>query len=246
MTWSEGRILERREWAPGLVSLRVEAAVAPFEPGQFLNIGLRLGGELVFRAYSLASPPGEPLEFYVTEVEGGTLTPGLCALAPGDTLLVEPHPQGFFTLRYVPDARELWLLATGTGLGPFLSMLRSEEIWRRFPRLVVAHGVREAAHLGYRNELAELSAQHQGRLTWVPVVSREPAATGVLHGRLTTTLADGSLEARAGVSLDPERSHVMLCGNPAMIQEVTALLEARGLRKHRQRKPGHISVEKYW
>ncbi|HVJ15582.1 MAG TPA: ferredoxin--NADP reductase [Polyangiaceae bacterium] len=246
MTWSEGRILERRDWAPGLFTLRVQAEIAPFEPGQFVNIGLRLEGELVFRAYSLASPPSQPLEFYVTEVQGGALTPRLCQLTPGESLLVEQHPQGFFTLRYIPDAPELWLLATGTGLGPFMSMLRSEEIWRRFGRLVLAHGVREAAQLSYRDELAELSAQHDGRLVWVPVVSRESAAGGVLHGRLTTTLTDGSLEQRAGVTLDPARSHVMLCGNPAMIHDVTALLEERGLRKHRQRKPGHISIEKYW
>jgi ferredoxin/flavodoxin---NADP+ reductase len=246
MAWSEGRILERRDWAPGLVTLRVEAEIAPFEPGQFVNIGLRLSGELVFRAYSLASPPSAPLEFYVTEVQGGQLTPLLCQLEPGETLLVEQHPQGFFTLRYLPDAEELWLVATGTGLGPFMSMLRSDEIWRRFGKLVVAHGVREVAQLGYRDELAELSVQYAGRLVWVPVVSREPEASGVLHGRLTTTLTDGSLEARAGVTLDPARSHVMVCGNPAMIADVTALLETRGLRKHRQRKPGHISIEKYW
>ena len=85
MTWSEGSILERRDWAAGLVTLRVEAEVAPFEPGQFVNIGLRMGGELVFRAYSLASPPGEPLEFYVTEVQGGALTPLLCGLQPGES-----------------------------------------------------------------------------------------------------------------------------------------------------------------
>lgn len=246
MAWSEGRILERRQWAPGLVTLRVEAEIAPFEPGQFVNIGLRLSGELVFRAYSLASPPGEPLEFYVTEVKGGVLTPRLCGLQSGEILLVEQHPQGFFTLHYVPDAQELWCVATGTGLGPFLSILRSPEVWRRFGRVVVAHGVRETAQLGYRDELAKLSALRQGRLVWVPVVSREPAAGNVLHGRLTTALSDGSLEARAAATLDPARSHVMLCGNPAMIADVTALLEARGLRKHRQRKPGHISIEKYW
>lgn len=246
MAWSEGRILERREWAPGLVSLRVAAEIAPFEPGQFVNVGLRVGGELVFRAYSLASPPAGPLEFYVTEVQGGELTPRLSALAPGDSVLVEQHPQGFFTLRYVPDAAELWLLATGTGLGPFMSMLRSSEIWSRFGRLVLAHGVRERRQLGYRDELAELSAQHDGRLVYVPVLSREPAAGDALHGRLTTTLADGSLEARAGVKLQEARSHLLLCGNPDMIHDVTALLEARGLRRHRQRKPGHITIEKYW
>ncbi len=246
MTWSTGRILERRQWAPGLVTIRLDAEVDRFEPGQFLNIGLRIGGELVFRAYSVASAPGEPLEFYLTEVSGGQLTPVLLSLKEGDELEVERHPQGFFTLKYVPDAGELWLVATGTGLGPFLSILRSDEIWRRFPRVVVVHGVRECAHLSYRDLLATLSATHVGRLSYVPVVSREPAAPGVVHGRITTALEDGSLEAYAGQALSAERSHLMLCGNPAMVEELTKLLEARGLRKHRQRKPGHITTEKYW
>lgn len=246
MTWSTGRILERRQWAPGLVTIRLDADVERFEPGQFLNVGLRIGGELVFRAYSVASPPGQPLEFYLTEVAGGQLTPVLLSLQPGDEIEVERHPQGFFTLKYVPDASELWLVATGTGLGPFLSILRSDEIWQRFPHVVVVHGVRECAHLSYRDAITELTARHSGRLTYVPVVSREPSAVGVVHGRITTALSDGSLEAYAGRNLAPERSHLMLCGNPAMIEELTKLLEARGLRKHRQRKPGHITTEKYW
>ena len=245
MTWSTGRILERRQWAPGLVTIRLDADVDHFEPGQFLNVGLRIGGELVFRAYSVASPPGQPIEFYLAEVTGGELTPVLFSLREGDEVEVERHPQGFFTLKYVPDASELWLVATGTGLGPFLSILRSEEISRRFPRVGVVHGVRECAHLSYRDELAELSAAHAGRLSYVPVVSREPAAPGVVHGRITTTLEEGSLECYVGHSL-AESSHLMLCGNPAMVEELTKLLEARGLRKHRQRKPGHITIEKYW
>ncbi len=246
MAWSEGRILERREWAKGLVSLRVECEIDAFEPGQFVNVALRIDGELVFRAYSLASPPGEPLEFYLTEVHGGRLTPLLCRLGPGDRVFVEQHPQGFFTLRYLPEAAELWMIATGTGLGPYMSMLRAPEVWRRFPRILLVHGVRERAQLGYARELEELSAAHGGRLTRVAVVSRDPEAPDALHGRVTAVLSDGSLEARVGCMLHPDRSHVLLCGNPAMIQEVSALLETRGLRKHRQRKPGHVSIEKYW
>lgn len=246
MAWSKGHIVERRDWAKGLVSLRLEADVDRFEPGQFLNVGLRFEDELVFRAYSLASPPGGLLEFYLTEVDGGRLTPALCELAPGDSLEVERHPQGFFTLKYVPDAAELWLVATGTGLGPFMSILRAEEIWRRFPRVVLVHGVRERSQLGYGDVIAELVARHAGRMSYVPVVSREPQADAVVHGRVTSALADGSLERRAGVEIDPARSHLMLCGNPEMISELSQKLEARGLRKHRQRKPGHITTEKYW
>src|SRR5207248_2925841 len=146
---------------------------------------------------------------------------------------------------YVPPCRELWLVATGTGLGPFVAMLRGTEIWQRFERVSVVHGARSLAHLSYADEIAELGDKHAGRLSYTQLVSAGPHGNA-LAGRVTTALADGSLEARAGLRLDPERSHLMLCGNPDMILEVTAVLALRGLRKHRVRTPGHITAEKYW
>jgi ferredoxin/flavodoxin---NADP+ reductase len=243
--WSEGRLLSRRDWAPGLSTLRVEADVEPFSPGQFVNLSVEGAADEDRRSYSIASPPGAPLEFLVTEVAGGKLTPKLLSLAPGDRLLVERKPQGFFTLRWVPPARDLWMVATGTGLGPCLSILKGNELWERFERVVVVHGVRDATHLAHRDELAELGAARPA-LTLVGVVSREEPALPLLHGRVTSALDDGSLERAAGVTLAPEHSHVMLCGNPQMIEDMTARLGARGLRKHRVRTPGHITIEKYW
>jgi ferredoxin--NADP+ reductase len=119
-------------------------------------------------------------------------------------------------------------------------------VWQRFERIVLVHGVRERAHLAYADELAEHSRSHDGRLTRVAVVSREPGATGVLHGRIPEAFGDGRLEASAGLSLSLERSHLMLCGNPGMIDDVTRVLEPRGFRRHRTRKPGHITTERYW
>jgi ferredoxin--NADP+ reductase len=242
---SEGRVLARRDWAPGLFSLTVAAEVEPFQPGQFVNLALELDGSLERRSYSIASPPGAPLEFLLTEVAAGKLTPRLQRLAPGDPIFVEPKPQGFFTLRWLPAARDLWLIATGTGLGPFLSILRSEEPWTRFEHVVLAHSARERSHLAYRDELAEL-LRARAAFRMVSLVSREPASAGILHGRVTTALADGSLERAAGHSIDGDRTHLMLCGNPAMIEEMTARLGERGLKKHRVRTPGHITIEKYW
>jgi ferredoxin--NADP+ reductase len=120
------------------------------------------------------------------------------------------------------------------------------EAWQRFERIVLVHGVRERAHLAYAEELAERSAAHDRRLRCVPVISREPGATGVVHGRIPEALADGRLEASAGLELSLERSHLMLCGNPAMIDDVTRVLEPRGFLRHRTRKPGHITTERYW
>jgi ferredoxin--NADP+ reductase len=244
--WSAGHLIARRDWAAGLATLEIAAEIERFEPGQFVNLALEVGGVIERRSYSIASPPGEPLRFLVTEVADGKLTPHLLRLAPGDPLFVEPKPQGFFTLKWLPPARELWLVGTGTGLGPFLSILGSDEPWRRFERVIVVHGVRDASQLAHRAELLRLAEERPDRFALVSALSREPAAPGLLHGRITTLLAGGELERAAGVSLDPERSHVMLCGNPAMIEDMTKLFAERGLRKHRVRNPGHLTFEKYW
>jgi len=246
MSYVDGRIAARRDWAEGLMTLTIDAPVQPFRPGQFLNIGLRIGQESVFRAYSLASTPGAPLEFFLSKVNDGSFTPTLFDTKVGDSVLVDPTPHGYFTLDWVPPAQELWLLATGTGLGPFVSMLRSREPFEKFSNIVLAHGVRRAEQLAYADELAGLGAEFPGRLTRIPLVSGEAAGPSALSGRMTTALVDGRLELAAARTLSAERSHVMLCGNPSMIDEMLELLSARGLRRHRARKPGHVTVEKYW
>jgi ferredoxin--NADP+ reductase len=242
----EGKIAARREWAPGLVTISVDAPIEPFEPGQFVNLGLELGGHLVRRSYSLASAPFARPEFYLTALASGELSPALLALDIGARVFVDPRPQGFFTLKWVPSATELWMLATGTGLAPFVSMLRTDEVWQRFERIVIVHGVRERAHLAYADEIAQHSRAHEGRLRCVPLVSREPEAPGVVHGRIPDALRDGRLEQAAGLGLSHERSHLMLCGNPGMIDGVMQVLEPRGFVRHRTRKPGHITTERYW
>ncbi len=241
--WSQAKVVAKRIWAPGLATLQLRAETERFEAGQFFNLGLIVDGELERRAYSASSAPGSPLEFFIARVDDGAFSPALFALREGDSLWVERKPQGFFTLRYVPQAKHLWLIATGTGLGPFIAMLRSGELWSRFERVIVVHGVRDASQQAYQNELAELSQQHK-----VALVTCASRVTGpdLVAGRVTRALSDGSLEASAGAGIRPEDSHVMLCGNPAMIGEMTDLLKARGLAKHRVRKPGHITTEKYW
>jgi ferredoxin/flavodoxin---NADP+ reductase len=246
VTWIETKIARRRDWAPGLMSLELEARADPFVPGQFINLGLDIAGARVKRSYSLASAPGAPSEVYLSLVPEGGLTPALFERGQGDTVWLDDRALGFFTLDHVPVAERAWLVATGTGLGPFLSMLRSPTIWQRFARIVVVHGVRYLSHLGYADELAQLMAEHPGQLDYVPAVTREAPPAGVCSGRLPALLASGELERRLVLQLDPARDHVLLCGNPAMISEVQSLLGARGLAKHRPRKPGHITIESYW
>ena len=243
MSWLSGTVIENRHWTEALFSLRVEGASLRFEAGQFVRIALDTvagdPGSRVARAFSFVNPPHDPvLEFYGVIEPQGPLSPRLARLKAGDTLYVASNPAGFLVLREVPDAATLWLVATGTGIAPFLSILRTEAPWQRFRKVVVVHAVRHARELAYRDAIASTPAQY------VTFVSRE-AHPGSLAGRVPAALRDGRLEAAAGVKID-SRSHFMLCGNPQMLRDTTAALLERGLRKHRRRAPGHITVESFW
>jgi ferredoxin--NADP+ reductase len=238
--WLEGRVIENKHWTDALFSLRVEGPRLDFEAGQFVRIGIE---PTLVRAFSFVNTPQDPvLEFYGIIVPEGPLSPRLATLRAGDRLIVASNPAGFLVLSEVPEAETLWLVSTGTGIAPFLSILQTETPWRRFRNVVLVHAVRHARELVYREMIGRL--QQEKTLRYVTFVSREPAP-GSLAGRIPAAVRDGRLENAAGVALD-ERSHVMLCGNPEMLRDATAALAERGLRKHRRRKPGHISVEGFW
>ena len=240
--WLEGRVVENRHWTEALFSLRVEGVSVPFQAGQFVRIGLE---PKLVRAFSFVNPPGDALlEFYGIVVPQGPLSPRLAKLEAGDRLVVASNPAGFLILSEVPDCETLWLVATGTGIAPFLSILQTDAPWRRFPHVVLVHAVRHARELVYRELIGEIRRRHEHIFRYVTFVSRENAL-GSLGGRIPEAMRDGRLEKAAGLPLD-ERSHVMLCGNPAMLKDAQAALLERGLRKHRRRNPGHISVESFW
>jgi len=238
--WLQGRVIENRHWTDTAFSLRVEAPRLGFEAGQFVRIALE---EELARPFSFVNPPQDPvLEFYGIVVPGGPLSPRLQRLRAGDRLLVASNPAGFLVLSEVPDARTLWLVSTGTGIAPFLSLLRTEAPWKRFRNVVLVHAVRRAAELVYQDVIGKISKEHG--LRSVTFVSRETLA-GSLAGRIPSALSDGRLEKAAGLALDHD-AHVMLCGNPDMLKDAQAALAERGLRKHRRRNPGHITVESFW
>jgi len=244
--WLEGRAIENRHWTDALFSLRVEAPRLPFEAGQFVRLALDIEGERVARPFSFVNAPEDPvLEFYGVIVPGGPLSPRLARIAPGDALYIAPNPSGFLVLSEVPDAEVLWLLATGTGLAPFLSILRTETPWRRYASVVLAHGVRFARELVYRETIDAVARARGARFRYVSFVTREPAS-GSLAGRIPAAIGDGRLERAAGLALASATSQVMLCGNPDMLKDAGAALAARGMKKHRRRSPGQITVESFW
>lgn len=246
MGWVTGTVQERKQWTDRLFSLRIEADVEPFTAGQFNRLRMEIDGELVGRPYSYVNGPDErPLDFYLITVPGGPLSNRLVQLEPGDTVELMPRATGFFTLNEIPDGRDLWLLSTGTGIGPFLSILKTDEPWERFENIRLVHAVRQAEELTYQDTIARFTDRDPQRFRYLPFVSRE-AHPGALQGRITTALSDGALESEAGLIFSPEHSQVMLCGNPDMVSDTQALLRERGLEKNRRRKPGHLTTESYW
>jgi ferredoxin--NADP+ reductase len=229
---------------------------AAFVPGQFIHLGLpqpvaaRPGQELppgaprmriAKRSYSIASSADdrERLEFFLTLVSGGRFTPELWQLAAGGRCWIAAKAVGSFTLDGVPADKDLVMVGTGTGISPYVSMLRTfggKGRWRRF---VMIHGVRRESDLGYRSEL-EARERTDPSFRYVPVVSREPGAWKGAKGRVQSVLQDSRFDEIAGMPLDPRSCRVFLCGNPDMIRDVRSRLAPKGFDA------STVHVEKYW
>ncbi|MDU3074918.1 MAG: ferredoxin--NADP(+) reductase, partial [Mixta calida] len=242
-----GNVSEVTHWTENLFSIKVHAPVAPFIAGQFAKLALEVEGERVQRAYSYVNAPASPdLEFYLVNVPEGKLSPRLHALKPGDSLMITKEAAGFFVLDEIPECQTLWMLATGTAIGPYLSILQQGEGMARFEHIVLVHAARYAADLSYLPLMQQLAERYNGKLRIQTVVSRE-TAPGALTGRVPALIESGQLEQAVGLPITAENSHIMLCGNPQMVRDTQQLLkDTREMRKHLRRKPGHITSEHYW
>jgi ferredoxin--NADP+ reductase len=259
-------LVERRDVGTAHAIVRLQPddhRVRAFTPGQFVTVGLTLVARstrtdaaaataihtrLVKRAYSIASSPleSESYELFLTEVPQGRLTPELWKLRPGDRCWVNPEVHGKFTLERVPRDAHLVLVATGTGVAPYVSMLRTHAGDERWRRAVLIHGARTATELGYRAELDE-RARLDPLFAYVPLLSRETdEAEPAMRGRVQAALEPETFLTCAGFALDPSTCHVLLCGNPAMIQDVRALLEVRGFSSDSGLLHGNVHCERYW
>jgi ferredoxin--NADP+ reductase len=244
--WVEGKVVRLRRWTDKLYSLQLRADIAPFTAGQFTRLALDIDGERVARPYSFVNGPDNPLlEFCFVIVPDGPLTHHLVALDAGDPVFIAPSGAGFFVLDEVPKADTLWMLSTGTAIGPFLSILATDEVWQRFRKIVLVHAVRTRKELTYGEEIKALLAAHREQLQMIPFVSREDTDFAI-KDRVPAAIDSGELEARAGISLSADTAQVMICGNPAMVRDTSAVLEARGMKKNKRRDPGQITVEQYW
>lgn len=251
-------LIERRDVTESLAFFRIAPDAPPvpsFEAGQFANLGLAVhdaeARELRFqrRAYSMGSAPSErlSLEFYLRQVDGGRFTGALFALQRGGRIWLDPNVYGRFTLAPVPPERDVIFVASGTGVAPYVSMLREYAGRGRWRRAVVVESVRESREFGYRAEFEAL-ARRDASFRWLPTVTREPeggAWTGA-HGRIQTLLEPARFERETGIALSPANADVFLCGNPQMVEQVGGRLAELGFRPHSRRNPGQVHVERYW
>ena len=231
----EEEVRSVHHWNDSLFSFTTTRSPAfRFENGHFVMIGLESEGRPLLRAYSLVSPNHEEhLEFFSIKVPGGPLTSSLQHLQPGDRVLVSNKPTGTLVLSDLRPGRVLYLLCTGTGLAPFMSLIREPETYAAFEKVVLVHGVRRISDLAYRDYIENVLPQHEffgedvrNKLLYYPVVTREPF---VHQGRVTQLIESEQLFEDLGLPpLSPENDRAMICGGPEMLSDLRALLDARG------------------
>ncbi|WP_332671779.1 ferredoxin--NADP reductase [Aromatoleum sp.] len=249
---STERVLSVHHWNDTLFSFRTTRDRAlRFTNGQFVMIGLDVEGRPLTRAYSIASPNYEEhLEFFSIKVPNGPLTSRLQHLKEGDPIVVSKKPTGTLVLHDLKPGKRLYMLATGTGLAPFLSLMQAPETYERFEHVVLIHGVRTVSELAYRDFITEQLAENEffgddvrNKLIYYPTVTREPF---VNRGRLTDLIESGKLFDDIGLPpLDPEHDRAMLCGSPAMLKDTCTLLDSRGFKVSRHiGEPGDYVIER--
>jgi ferredoxin--NADP+ reductase len=247
----EERVLSVHHWTDRLFTFTTTRDPSlRFSNGHFTMIGLRLNGKPLLRAYSIASPNYEEhLEFLSIKVEEGPLTSHLQHIQVGDTIIVGKKPTGTLLIDYLTPAKRLYLLSTGTGLAPFLSIIRDPETYEKFETVVVVHGVRQVDELAYHDLIVDHLPQHEflgdmigQQLRYYPTVTRETYRN---MGRVTALIESGKLFKDLALSpMNPAQDRVMLCGSPGMLNDLKHMLEARGFVEGNTSTPGDFVIER--
>ena len=245
INWIETEVIEHKHWTDVLASIKFKGNVLPYKAGQFTKVGLHIDGELISRPYSYVSAPSDDfLEIIYVKVPDGVLTPQLHDLKKGDKLFAMEKASGFFTIDEVPNGSNLWMFATGTGLGVFISLLKTDDPWKRFKNIVLVHGVRTSDELTYKETIDALNTNNNNKLIYIPTITREKK-DGAFNVRIPEGLKKNLFQERAQLNITQD-SQIMICGNPDMINDTVEFLGESGLERNRRSKPGNITLEKYW
>jgi ferredoxin--NADP+ reductase len=250
-TISREEVTEVHHWTDSLFSFKTTRNSGfRFRNGQFAMIGLEVAGRPLLRAYSMASANHEEhLEFFSIKVPDGPLTSRLQHLQVGDSILVNGKPTGTLILDNLMPGRNLYLMATGTGLAPFLSIIKDPETYERYEKVILVHGCRQVAELAYEKLITQELPEHEflgelvsGQLIYYPTVTREPFKN---RGRLTDLITSNKLFAEIGLPpLSVDNDRVMMCGSPSMLADLVGILKSRGFVEGNHSTPGHYVIEK--
>ena len=244
--WIQGEVVSVKHWTDSLYSIRISAPEVKFIAGQYTKISLNIDNQEIARPYSFVNSPNEELlEFYSVSVPNGPLSTALQKLDNGAQINVGSTGNGFLILEEIPSVDNIWMLATGTAIGPYLSILKTDESWSKFKKVILVHAVRYSKELTYQETIKEISDKYGDRFIYITYVSRENTEQSI-KGRIPNSIAKNELQKKAGVEMNPKETHVMLCGNPDMVKDTTLALKKIGLKKHRRNSPGHITTENYW
>ncbi|QCI16223.1 FAD-binding oxidoreductase [Buchnera aphidicola] len=249
--WINANVISIKRWNNNLFSLFLNAPIEPFYAGQYTKLSLydidASHQKRIQRAYSyLNAPSDKKIEIYIVRIENGKLSNLLYNLNKGDMVFIKKKSFGFFIINEIPDCENLWMFATGTAIGPYLSILQERKNIDRFNNIILIHAVKYQNELIYLPLMKKLHNEYNGKLKIQTVTSREKNINS-LTGRIPFLIETKKLEKHIGLSINSKNSHVMLCGNPEMVKDTYSfLIKNRNMIKHLRRKKGNITMENYW
>ncbi|MFT8229758.1 MAG: FAD-binding oxidoreductase [Enterobacterales bacterium] len=245
--WIKGKILKIIYWNDRLFSIFIKADVAPFIAGQFTKLKLNISDKIMQRAYSYVNAPiNKNLEFYISLVNNGKFSNALYKLKPGNSILISKYSKGVFIIKEIPRCENLWMFATGTGIGPYLSILEEINNLDKFDTIILVHAVSFYKDLSYLPKMLRLKDKYNKKLHIQTIISRENI-NGSLYGYIPNLIENGTLEKKLNIQIKCTNSHIMLCGNPNMIKNTLNILKTKkNMKKHFINNKGHITSEQYW
>lgn len=245
--WIEAKIKKIKIWTVHLFSIILEAPILPFYAGQFAKLRIKHKKKYINRVYSYVNEPKDKkLEFCIRLIPKGKMTNQLYHLLPGDSVLITKQSNGFFTMFEIPKCKHLWMIATGTAIGPFCSILQDESELYKIKKIIILYAVSYVTELIYLPLIKKIKKKYKNRIIIQTIISREKHNKSIT-GRIPILLKNKKIEEKIKYFINPNETHIMLCGNPTMVKDTQHfLIKYKKLKKHFRREPGNISIENYW
>ncbi|QJC33674.1 ferredoxin--NADP(+) reductase [Enterobacteriaceae endosymbiont of Donacia provostii] len=247
--WSIGKIKNIKYWTNNFFSIILKAKINNFFAGQFTKLALNINNKKIQRAYSYINPPkNQNYEFYISNIHKGNLTPYLYKLKINDEIMIAKNSLGNFTINNIQSCQNLWMLSTGTGIGPYLSILQDDICFQKFKKIILIHSIRYIENFNYLNLVQKIKRKYNDQFIIQIILTRKiNINNSILYGYIPDLIKSGKIEHNIGIKIDTNNSHIMLCGNPNMIKQTRIFLEKyKNFSKNLINKKGNITYEQYW